>query len=76
MAMGSAMVSNKSDAIKMRSFLKTFVTLDSGDSSIKWDKINQGHILNAISGEVVESVEEADLVFDENTTLESVSSYL
>lgn len=76
MSMGNSIISSAEDAVKMRMFLKTFVTFDSGDVEIKWDKINQGHILNAIAGEVVDSAEEADLIFDENTTLESVSSYL
>lgn len=74
--MGNHIVSTGEDALQMRTYLETFITLDDGAKEIKWDKINQGHVLNVISKNVVETKEDADLVFDENTTWESVSKYL
>jgi stress response protein SCP2 len=76
LAMGNKMVSSADDALKMRMFLESFVTLDKGDTEVQWDKINQGHILNALSDNVVDTKEEADLVFDENTPWENVSKYI
>jgi len=75
LAMGNSIVSGSEDAIKMKMFLETFITLDTGESGVVWDKINQGHILNVISENVVDNKDEADLVFDENTTWEAVAKY-
>lgn len=76
LSMGNAMVSSAEDAIKMRTFLETFVTLDDGSEDIKWDKINQGHIVNCLAKtNLVSTKEEADLVFDENTTWEAIAKY-
>lgn len=76
LAMGNKIVSGAEDAMKMRMFLESFVTLDNGEDTIQWEKLNQGHILNAISENIVDKAEEADLVFDENTPWEAVSKYL
>jgi hypothetical protein len=74
--MGNKNVSDGGDAEKMRMFLETFVTLDDGSESVKWDKINQGHILNALAKNIVDVEAEADVVFGENTPWESVSKYM
>ncbi len=75
LAFGDANVSNAEDAIKLKQYLKTFITLDKGDDEISWEKINQGHVLNILSQNVVDKAEDADIVFDENTTWESVAKY-
>lgn len=75
MSMGSKNISSSEDTIKMKMFLETFVTLDDGSEDIKWDKINQGHIVNCLAGNIVTTKEEADIVFDENTPWESISKY-
>jgi hypothetical protein len=75
-AMGNAIVSTNEDAVKMRTFLENIVTLDDGSPEVKWDKINQGHIIHVLAPNRVEKREEAEVVFDENTTWESISKYL
>lgn len=65
-------VTNESDALKMRSFLEKFIVLDDGSEEINWKKMGQGHVLNLL-GTVVDKAEEADLIFDENTTWETVA---
>jgi len=75
LAMGRNNVSSAEDGLKMRSYLETFVTLDDGSNEVKWDKINQGHILNLLYN-VVDNPEEADIVFDENTTSEAVTALM
>lgn len=77
LSMGNSNIATSEDAIKMRMFLQTFVTVDDGSEGVNWDKINQGHIVNCLAkNNLVESKEEADLVFDENSTWESISKYL
>lgn len=76
LSMGSNSVSTDEDALKMRMYLETFVTLDRGDEEIDWERINQGHLINLISSEIVENSEEADIVFDENSTYEEIAKYL
>ena len=73
LAMGDKRVSSSEDGIKMRQYLETFVTLDDGSDEVKWDKINQGHVLSLLYT-VVDDADEADIVFDENTTAESVTA--
>ena len=69
----SNIVSTNADAFKMKAFLEKFVILDSGSDKIEWKKLAQGHILNLLSKNVVSNVNEADIVFDENTSWETVS---
>jgi len=76
LAMSSLNVSGASDAIKMRSYLNNLITIDDGAVEVKWDKINQGHILHLLGEIVVDEPSQADIVFDENTTWESVAKYL
>lgn len=76
LAMGANQVSGKEDAVKMKMYLESFVTLDDGSDLIKWDKLNQGHVLHSISNNIVDKPEDADLVFDENTTYETICRYL
>lgn len=77
LSMGNKCVTTNEDAVKMRMYLETFVTVDDGSNEIKWDKINQGHVLNLLSGgNITTKAEDADLVFDENATLEQVTKYL
>lgn len=71
----SSNVTTTEDALKMRIFLDKFVSLN-GDEEISWKKINQGHLLHILAGEVVSSQEEADIHFSELTTQEEVSKYL
>ncbi len=76
LGMDRSNVSGMQDAIKMRIFLDGLVTLDSGAKEVEWNKINQGHILHLLSEVVVEEPSQADLVFDENSTWESIAKYL
>lgn len=69
----SNIVSTNADAFKMKAFLEKFVILDSGSDKIEWKKLAQGHILNLLSKNVVSNADEADIVFDENTSWETVS---
>ena len=75
LSMGNGMVSGPEDAMKMRTYLENLVTLDNGSNTISWDKLNQGHILHLLHT-VTDKIEEADIVFDENTTSEAVSALL
>lgn len=68
-------VTGPEDALKMKIFLNKFVQTENTDK-ISWKKINQGHILNLLSEEIVDNPNDADIVFDENTTWESISGYL
>lgn len=61
------------DAVKMKIFLDKFVTLDNGSTEINWKKLNQGHILNLLSINLVDKIEDADLIFDDKTNWETVS---
>tara|TARA_R110000772_G_scaffold17946_3_gene50021 strand:+ start:158396 stop:160417 length:2022 start_codon:yes stop_codon:yes gene_type:complete len=71
----SSNVTTSEDALKMRIFLDKFVSLES-DEDLSWEKINQGHLLHLLAGEVVDDVEVADIHFSELTTTEEVSKYL
>ena len=66
-------VSNASDALKMKTYLESFVQLDNGSKEIDWKKINQGHVIYLLN-DVVNSPEEAEIVYDENVTSEKVNS--
>ena len=57
----------------MRVFLEKFVVLDDGSVEVKWNKLQQGHILNLLSTNIVDNKDEAELVFDENTPWETVA---
>lgn len=72
----SSRITTAEDALKFRIFLDKFVNLDNGDTEISWKKIAQGHILNVLAQEVVDNPEQADVIFDENTTWEQVSKIL
>jgi len=76
LAMGDDRVSDDSDALKIKMFLDNFITLDDGSTEVKWDKINQGHVINLMSQNLVDKPEDADLVFGENTTWENISKYI
>lgn len=73
-SMGTSMVSTSEDALKMRLYLENFVMAESED--INWDKINQGHLINLLSKVIVDKPEDADIVFNEHTTVEEVTKYL
>ena len=75
MAMGSNAVSSNEDALKMRMFLDQFIMLDDGEQ-ISWDKLNQGHLLQLRSSNLVEDSKEADLVFDEHTSVDEINRYI
>lgn len=75
MAMGRSAVSSNEDALKMRMFLESFITLDDG-ADIKWDKLNQGHMLAIRAEEVVTDPKEADIIFDSKSTTDEISQIL
>jgi len=72
-AMNGSNVSSAADGVKMRTYLESFVQLDNGSVEINWKTLNQGHIIHLLN-DVVDSPEEADVVYDENTTSEKVSA--
>lgn len=72
----SSRITTPEDALKFRIFLDKFVVLDTGSTEISWTKIAQGHILNVLAQEVVDTPDTAEVVFDENTTWEQVSRIL
>lgn len=67
-------VTTVEDAVVMRSFLDKHLVIDDGTDEISWDKLNQGHILNLLSEEVVNDSKDADIVFDEHTPTEEILS--
>ena len=75
MAMGENAVSSNDDALKMRMFLESFITLDDG-ADIKWDKLNQGHMIAMRATEIVDDPRQADIIFDERVTADEISSLL
>lgn len=75
MAMGRNAVSTNDDALKMRMFLESFITLDDGQD-IKWDKLNQGHMIAMRATEIVDNPEEADIIFDNKVTTDEISTLL
>ncbi len=76
LSMQNTNVTSAEDALRMRIFLDQFVTLDNGEDEIQWDKINQGHVIDLLFNNKTTDAKEADIVFDENTTWEQVSTYL
>jgi len=75
MAMGSSSVSNNQDAVKMRMFLESFISLDDGQD-ISWDKLNQGHLLELRLPNIVEDSKEADVVFDGASSVDEISTLI
>jgi len=75
MAMGQSAVSNDTDALRMRMFLETFITLDKG-SDISWDRLNQGHLLELRLNNIVGDSKEADVVFDANSNGDEISTLI
>ncbi len=66
-------VGGSEEARQVRMFLEKFVVLDSGDSVISWDKLNQGHILELLADSVCSDQENADHVFEKETKWERVA---
>ena len=61
----------------MRRFLETFVTLRGDEHEApSWDKLNQGHILELLSGRTTEAPEGAEVAFGEDTTSSEVSALI
>ncbi|MCB9750962.1 MAG: hypothetical protein H6713_13320 [Myxococcales bacterium] len=73
MSMGDARVSTPQDAIRMRLFLERFVTIDDGEHETDWRALNQGHVLELLSGELAGDASSAEVAFGEHTTAEQVS---
>lgn len=76
LSMGNNNITTSEDAVKMRMYLESFVSIDNGEEDINWERINQGHLINLISSNIVDSSENADIVFDENSTYEEIVKYL
>jgi hypothetical protein len=74
LSMGNHNITTDEDALQLRIYLDKFIM--NVEDEISWDKLNQGHIINLLGGEVVDNAEDADLEFSENTTLEEVTKYL
>ncbi len=66
----SSNVTTVEDAIKMKVFLDSFVSLDDGKHEIKWNKLNQGHLLHILSNMLVDDKDKADLVFSSDNASE------
>ena len=75
LSLGSGSVSTNEDGNKLRIYLNRFLS-SLENEEVNWDVINQGHLLNLMSESVVNEKDEADIVFDENTTLEAVTKFL
>ena len=75
MEIGSSSVSGSGDALKMRMFLESFVSLDDG-KSVSWDKLNQGHLLELRFPNTVSDLNVADVVFDKNTSVDEISTLI
>jgi len=69
-------ITTKEDALKMETYLDKYLYNTSDSGKIYWDMINQGHILHLISENIVDTPEQAEHVFDKNTTWESVAKYI
>lgn len=69
-------ITRPEDALKMQAYLNKFLSNTSQSEEINWETINQGHILHLIAENVVDNPENADIVFDEDTTWESVAKYI
>lgn len=75
-AMGNSNVSGTEDALKLKMYLDKFIVSIDKEGEICWDKLNQGHLINLLSKNIVKDKKDADIVFDENTTVEEVTKYL
>lgn len=73
---GDANVSTPDEALRMKIYLDKLITITSDNDEIPWKVINQGQILNILADKVVLDPEEADIIYDENTTSEEVSRLL
>lgn len=69
-------ITGPEDALKMQVYLNKFLSHTSQSEEINWETINQGHILHLIAEHVVDNPENADIVFNEDTTWESVANYI
>ena len=76
LASSGGSISNGEDALKIRTYLEKIAVFDNGSPEIDWSRINQGHVINLLATTVVDNPEDADIVFDENTTFEEVAKYL
>ena len=74
-SMGSGIVSNEADIVKFQVYLNKLANI--GVSDISFEVLNQGHILKLMAGDnLVDKVEDAVLVFDENTPQEEIAIYI
>jgi hypothetical protein len=64
-------VSTGNDAQAVLDYIETIFSPKA--DKISWVKLNQGHLLNLMYPNTVDSVEEADLVFDENVGLDQIA---
>lgn len=69
-------ISGGEDALKIRTYLNKIAVFDDGKNEVDWSRINQGHIINLLATNIVDTPEEADIVFDESTTFEEVAKYI
>lgn len=69
---GDSNVSNSKDAENFLQFINSYVTIDEG-GEISWDRLNQGHVLELLSDELVDNVDDADVVYDFDTKWERVA---
>lgn len=69
-------ITRPEDALKMQVYLNKYLPNTENKEEINWDLINQGHILHLISEEVVDNKENADIIFDEDSTWENIAKYL
>ena len=67
-------ITSNEDALKICDFLDSKISVP--EEGISWKHIRQGHVLNLLSKQVIEDVNEAEHVFDENTTWETISKYI
>lgn len=72
LSMGSAQVSTAADAMRIRLFLEAFVPVKI-DHTPTWARLNQGHILELLAGELAASPTNAEVTFDATTQPEQVS---
>lgn len=78
MSMGSSAVSTAHDAIRMRGFLRGFVSFNEGDGGDggdghSWARLNQGHVLELLAPARAPTPVGAEFLFNEDTTAEQVS---
>ena len=75
MAMGQGQISTANDAVKMRVFLEKFITVDGGQE-VDWNNLNVGHCLELRASELTNNSVEADIVFDEHTSMDEINRTL